>query len=75
MSLASYTWSQHIFPTTVGTVMVTVDEGLHRTWSTTIYHEEFAHNGSMSIFTRTDTDTAGTVTQVIVDVYRMQRTM
>jgi hypothetical protein len=59
------TWSQWITPSTVGTVMVTVNEATNQTFSTTIYHSEYENNGSMTLLTRTDTDAAGTVTKVL----------
>ncbi|CZR54903.1 uncharacterized protein PAC_04788 [Phialocephala subalpina] len=69
----SSTWIQVIVPTTVGTVMVTVNEATNQTFSTTIYHTDYERNGSATLLTRTDTDAAGTVTQVVTDEY--SRTM
>ncbi|KAL2064168.1 hypothetical protein VTL71DRAFT_4662 [Oculimacula yallundae] len=60
----SSTWSQFIIPITVGTVMITINEATNQTYSTTIYHTDFESNGSTSLLTRTDTNAAGTITQV-----------
>ncbi|KAE8446266.1 hypothetical protein EG329_012352 [Mollisiaceae sp. DMI_Dod_QoI] len=69
----SSTWTQFIVPTTVGTVMVTVNEATNQTFSTTIYHTDYERNGSATLLTRTDTDAAGTVTQAVIDEHN--RTM
>jgi hypothetical protein len=55
--------------------MVTVNEATNQTWSTTIYHSEFATNGTMSILTRTDTNALGTVTAAIDDINGGKATM
>jgi hypothetical protein len=75
MAAYSYSWSQYIIPTTVGTVMVTVNEATNQTSSTTIYHSEYENNGSMTLLTRTDTDGAGTVTNVVPDLYNVHMTV
>ncbi|KAH9217837.1 hypothetical protein DL95DRAFT_385960 [Leptodontidium sp. 2 PMI_412] len=67
LAAVSSTWTQVIIPTTVGTVMVVVNEATNETSSTTIYHTDYERNGSSTILTRTDTDAAGTVTQVVTD--------
>lgn len=71
----SYTWSQYIVPTTVGTVLVVVNNATNQTSTTTIYHTEFERNGSMTLLTRTDTNTAGTVTNAVLDYNRRRVTM
>jgi hypothetical protein len=55
--------------------VVTVNEATNQTWSSTVYHSEYATNGSLSLLTRTDTDAAGTVTQVITDMYNVEMTV
>ncbi|OWP03911.1 hypothetical protein B2J93_5870 [Marssonina coronariae] len=64
----SSTWSQFIIPTTVGTVMVTVNEATNKTISTTIYHTDYEINGTVTLLSRTNTNAAGTVTQVVSNV-------
>lgn len=64
----SYTWSQYITPTIVGTVQVTVNEATNETYSRTVYHSEYATNGSVSLITRTDTNSLGTVTAAVNDI-------
>ena len=49
--------------------MVTVNVATNQTFSTTIYHTDYDINGTQTLLTRTDTDTAGTVTDVISDLY------
>lgn len=63
----SYYWSQYLTPKVVGTVMVTVNEATNQTISSTIYHSEYAVNGSSQLLTRTDVNSAGTVTAVLYD--------
>jgi len=75
MAVYSYSWSQYITPTIVGTVQVTVNEATNQTWSTTVYNSEFENNGSMTLLTRTDTDAAGIVTQVVQDLYDVNVTV
>jgi hypothetical protein len=67
MHAATFSWSQYITPVIVGTVMVTVNEAADETSSTTIYHTDYEEGGSLALLTRTDTDTAGTVTHVVTD--------
>jgi hypothetical protein len=55
--------------------MVTVNEATNQTFSTTIYHTDFERNSSATLLTRTDTDAAGTVTQVVTDEYSRTTTM
>ncbi|KAH7407105.1 hypothetical protein BKA64DRAFT_406986 [Cadophora sp. MPI-SDFR-AT-0126] len=74
IAAVSSTWSQVIIPTTVGTVMVVVNAATNETTSTTIYHTDFLKNGSSTLLSRTDTDVAGTVTQVVTD-YQNNQTM
>jgi hypothetical protein len=71
----SYTWSQYILPTTVGTVMVVINEATNQTSTSTSYHTEFDRSGSKTILTRTDTNAAGTVTDVVEDMYGSSATM
>lgn len=60
-------------PVTVGTVMVTVDEASNQTVTSTSYHTEhsqYVTSGtfpSSLLYTRTDTNAAGTVTAEIYD--------
>ena len=59
----SYTWSQFITPTTVGTVEVIVNKDTNKTLTTTKTNLEYQSNGKLQIgLTRTDTNAAGTVT-------------
>merc|ERR1712093_771747 len=74
LAAVSSTWSQVIIPTTVGTVLVVVNEATNETTSTTVYHTDFLKNGSSTLLSRTDTDVAGTVTQVVTD-YQNNNTM
>ncbi|TKA70725.1 hypothetical protein B0A55_07561 [Friedmanniomyces simplex] len=60
-----YTWSQWITPTIIGTVVVTINEATNKTYSTTVFNEEYTTNGETKILTRTDTNAAGTVTQTL----------
>lgn len=60
-----YTWTQTIFPTTVGTVLVVINDDTNRTSLTTKTNTEYKSNGTLNILTRTDTNGAGTVTTVI----------
>ena len=71
----SSTWSQVILPVTVGTVMIIVNEATNKTSTTTIYHTEFEKNGSATLLTRTDTNAAGTITQVVTDEHNELMTM
>ena len=71
----SYTWSQWIRPTTVGTVYVTVNEATNQTSSTTVYHSEYKTNGSMQLLTRTDVDALGTVTGIAEGIDGRNTTM
>ncbi|KAL2072918.1 hypothetical protein VTL71DRAFT_10242 [Oculimacula yallundae] len=64
IAVNSYTWSQYIIPITVGTVLVIVNEATNQTTSTTVFHTDYVRNGSTALLTRTDTNNAGTVTQV-----------
>jgi hypothetical protein len=64
----SYTWTQYIIPTTVGTVLVVVNNATNQTSTTTIFHTEFIQNGSQTLLTRTDTNAAGTVTNAVADI-------
>lgn len=64
MMANSFIWSQYIIPTTVGTVMVTVNEANNQTWSSTRWHTEYMNNDSITLVTRTDTNAAGTVTAI-----------
>lgn len=75
VSAYTYGWKQKFYPTTVGTVMVTVNVATNETLSTTIYHTNYDTNGTQTLFTRTDTDTAGTVTEVISDLYNKSVTV
>ncbi|KAK0100582.1 hypothetical protein ONS95_007040 [Cadophora gregata] len=68
IAAVSSTWSQVIIPTTVGTVLVVVNAATNETTSTTIYHTDYLKNGSSTLLSRTDTDGAGTVTQVVTDI-------
>ncbi|CZT10027.1 uncharacterized protein RCO7_03179 [Rhynchosporium graminicola] len=64
IAVDSYTWSQYIIPITVGTVLVVVNKATNKTTSTTVFHTDYVRNGSTALLTRTDTNSAGTVTQV-----------
>ncbi|KAK3633788.1 hypothetical protein LTR22_019972 [Elasticomyces elasticus] len=55
--------------------MVTVNEAINKTYSTTIYKEEYTTNGTSKILTRTDTNAAGTVTNVAADMYGVNITL
>lgn len=65
----SFTWSQYITPTTVGTVEVIINTDTNRTYTTTKTNTEFSTNGTISILTRTDTNAVGTVTAVAHDLF------
>ena len=54
-----------IFPTTVGTVLVVINDDTNQTSLTTKTNTEYKSNGTLNILTRTDTNGAGTVTKVI----------
>lgn len=45
--------------------MITVNEATNQTFSTTIFHTDYERNGSATLLSRTDTDAAGTVTQIV----------
>jgi len=64
MDATSYTWVQYYTPSTVGTVMVIVNDATNKTTSTTIFHTEFDLSGSSKLLEGTDTNKAGTVTAV-----------
>jgi hypothetical protein len=55
--------------------MVTVNVATNQTFSTTIYDTNYEINGIETLFTRTDTNTAGTVTEVISDLYNKSVTV
>lgn len=57
-------WSQFWYPVTVGTVLVTVDQIHNTTLSRTVYNTEVSTDGTLKLFTRTDTNAQGTVTTV-----------
>lgn len=75
MAAYSYTWSQYITPTIVGTVEVIINTDTNRTLTTTKTNTEFSTNGTLSTLTRTDTNIAGTVTAVQEDVFGMDFTV
>ncbi|KAK4901293.1 hypothetical protein LTR27_001851 [Elasticomyces elasticus] len=68
-------WKQVIWPTIVGTVIITINEATNKTYSTTVYNSEFAVNGTSSILTRTDVNSAGTVTKVKRDAFGQNATV
>lgn len=69
MAAYSYTWSQYIEPTIIGTVEIIINTDTNRTVTTTKTKTEFANNGTIGVLTRTDLNAAGTVTAVTTDLY------
>lgn len=73
LSARTWEWVPNITPVTVGTVMVTIDEASNQTVTSTSYHTEHLHyvtNGtfpSSLLYSRTDTNAAGTVTAYVYD--------
>ncbi|KAK3075705.1 methionyl-tRNA synthetase [Teratosphaeriaceae sp. CCFEE 6253] len=61
-TLARSVQSPKVTSAHVDTVLVTTNEATNRTYSTTVYHDEFTTNGTAKILTRTDTNQTGTVT-------------
>jgi hypothetical protein len=61
----TWIWIKWVTPTIVGTVMVIVNEALSTTSSSTIFHTRYQNVSDMSLFTPTNTNAAGTVTDII----------
>lgn len=64
-----YVWNKHYTASTVGTVIVVVNEATNKTSSTTIYHTEYDANGSSKLYSRTDTNEHGTITAAGTDLH------
>lgn len=62
-----YYWKRDalVTPTTVGTVVVQINDATNQTTTTTIFHSEYKVNGTLRLLTRNNTNPAGTVTQVV----------
>lgn len=58
----TYSWSQYITPTIIGTVDIVINTDTNKTFTTTKTNTEYATNGSLAVLSRTDTNAAGTVT-------------
>lgn len=65
MTALSYTWSQVITPTTIGTIHVMINTASNITWTSTEMHTEYASRSSLQTLTRTDTNADRTVTAVV----------
>ncbi|KAK4575051.1 hypothetical protein LTR86_000903 [Recurvomyces mirabilis] len=63
-SAYSYTW-RYMTPSTVGTVLITVNIAKNETISSTVFHTNFRESGNQTILTRTDVNDANTVTGVV----------
>lgn len=75
----SYYWTKKYNATTVGTVQIIINKATNKTTTTTKYHTEYKSNATgtdaLAILERTDVNAAGTVTQVVKDLFNSSTTM